>query len=169
MNRNLVCFDTQIVIWGMKEDAIPEQEHMIARATALIEKCQEDATKIIVPSIVVAELLSGASERESNQLLAALQKHFIVPPFDIQAAQYFAKLWRDKELREGLKNEGATRAEMKADCLIVATAVARGARYIYSHDPKLEKFGRGHIEVRGLPPPPPSQSTFLKDQEPPFG
>lgn len=163
MNRNLVCFDTQIVIWGIKREAIPDQEHMITRATALIEKCQENDTKIIIPSIVVAELLSGTLQRENNQLVTALQNYFIVPPFDIQAAQYFARLWRDKELREGLRNEGATRAEMKADCLIVATAVARGARCIYSHDPRLERFGQGHIAVRGLPPLPPSQSTFLQD------
>jgi hypothetical protein len=53
MNRRIVCFDTQVVIWGIKKEAIPEQEHMIARATALIEKCQEDDTKIIIPSITV--------------------------------------------------------------------------------------------------------------------
>ena len=40
---------------------------------------------------------------------------------------------------------------MKADYLIMATALAKGADCIYSEDAGLKKFAQGHINVRPLP------------------
>jgi len=130
---NLVCFDTQIIIWGVKRQATPGQEDNIDKA-----KCEKDGIDIMVPSVVVAEIL------------CALEPGLhIVPPFDTQAALHFAEMWRNKKQ---LKDEsGISRAEMKADYMITATAIARGAKCIYSQDAGLKKFAQDYIDVRPLP------------------
>jgi predicted nucleic acid-binding protein len=163
MKNSIVCLDTQIIIWGVKKQSTPDQSEMILRAEYLLEKLQSNGTKILVPSIVVAEILSGIDERKHNQFTQNMNKFFIVPPFDTQAAQHFAKMWMtNKSLRNTLSAEGITRSEMKADCLIVATAIARGCSCIYSHDDQLEKFARGHIDVKELPIIPAKQVELFK-------
>lgn len=39
---NLVCFDTHIIIWGIKKQATPGQEGNIEKAKDLIEMCEKD-------------------------------------------------------------------------------------------------------------------------------
>lgn len=65
---NLVCFDTQVLIWGVKREASENQEHMIARTQYLIEQCEEKKYKILIPSIVVGELLMGTDQQNTNKL-----------------------------------------------------------------------------------------------------
>ena len=57
MKNSIVCLDTQIVIWGVKKQSTPDQSEMILRAEYLLEKFLSSGTKILVPSIVVAEIL----------------------------------------------------------------------------------------------------------------
>lgn len=162
---NLVCFDTHILIWGVKQEAIPEQQEMILRAKHLIEKCEEQKKKILVPSIVVAELLIKVEPSKHERFIKLMEKRFIVPPFDVQAASYFAQIWQNnKQLRNSLMNDGVvTRKELKADSMIVATAVARKAWCIYSMDPHIKKFANGYVEVLDVPelPNEPTQLDLL--------
>ncbi len=163
MKNSIICLDTQIVIWGVKKQATPDQSEMILRAEYLLEKFQSNGTKILVPAIVVAEILAGIDERKHDQFTQSMNKFFIVPPFDTQAAQHFAKMWMaNKALRNKLSTKGITRSEMKADCLIVATAVARGCSCVYSHDDQLGKFAHGHIDVKELPTVPAKQVELFK-------
>ncbi|MBF0241005.1 MAG: PIN domain-containing protein [Desulfamplus sp.] len=147
---DIICFDTQIVIWAVKKEATAGQEEMIKKASYLLEKCQESKTEIIIPSIVVGELLSALPSDKHGAFINAL-KYFKIPPFDIQAAVIYAKMWQsNKALRKDEKNQGAKREEMKADCMIVATAKARGSSCIYSEDVRLRKFAEGHIKAAAL-------------------
>lgn len=50
---DLVCFDTQIIIWGVKRQATPGQEDNIDKAKYLINTCEENGIDIMVPSVVV--------------------------------------------------------------------------------------------------------------------
>lgn len=103
----------------------------------------------MVPSIVVAELLCNLDPKVHNDFNKLILRNFIVPPFDSQAALYFGKIWQQK--RQGHNKVGVSRAEMKADFMITATALARGAKCIYTEDIALQKFARDFIEVRPLP------------------
>lgn len=146
---DLVCFDTQIIIWGLKEEATDGQEVNIDKAKYLIDTCEKDGVDIIVPSIVVAELLCALDPSLHNDFRKQMHRRFIVPPFDTQAALHFAKIWREKYQ---FKDEyGISRTKMKADFMITATAIARGAKCIYSEDIKLKKFAQDYIDVRPLP------------------
>ena len=148
----IVCFDTNILIWGIKGEATPGQEEMISKAKNLIKNCQDEKKTIIIPSVVVAEVLPSLDPRDYNDFITLLKKNFIVPPFDTQAAAQFARMWRsNKGIRQEVMNQGVTRDEIKADCLILAIAVARGGWCIYTHDGPMKTFAQNYIEVRGLP------------------
>ncbi len=151
----LVCIDNHALIWGIREVFDEGQEEMVPRTKAFFEWCKSNKTMIMVPSIVVGELLTAIEPKDHLMVINLLENGFDVPPYDAKAAALFAKLWREKknsgvllEIREELQ---ATRQELKADCMIVATAITRNAEVIYSHDRKLKRFANGNIEVREIP------------------
>ncbi|NET33493.1 MAG: type II toxin-antitoxin system VapC family toxin [Cyanothece sp. SIO1E1] len=145
----LVCFDTHIIIWGVRGKATPGQEQNIYKAKYLISKCDEDGIKIMVPSVVVAEVLCALEPRLHSAVSELMHRQFIVPPFDTQAALHFAEMWRNR--KQPKDDSGISRAEMKADFMITAIAMARGAKCIYSEDVGLKKFAQDYINVRPLP------------------
>lgn len=146
---DLVCFDTHIIIWGVRGKATSGQENNIEKAKYLISKCEEDGIKIMVPSVVVAEFLCALESRLHSDVSELMHRRFIVSPFDTQAALYFAEMWRNK--KQTKDESGISRAEMKADYMITATAIARGAACIYSEDVGLKKFAQDYIDVKPLP------------------
>ena len=146
---DLVCFDTHIIIWGVRGKATRGQEENIEKAKYLIRKCEEDGIKIMVPSVVVAEVLCALEPRLHNAVSELMHRQFIVPPFDAQAALHFAEMWRNKKRPKD--ESGISRAEMKADYMITAIAIARGAKCIYSEDTGLKKFAQDYIDVKPLP------------------
>lgn len=152
----LVCIDTQILVWGVKQEANSEQDEMIGKAINFLEHLDENKVKVIVPAIVVAELLMPIPIKAQSSFMSLIQENFLIVPFDGAAAAHFAQIWQQnkdhnilEEVKAGFHN--ATRSEMKADYMIVATAVARRARCIYSNDGPLTKFAKGCIEVRRMP------------------
>jgi predicted nucleic acid-binding protein len=147
---NLVCFDTNIIIWGVKRQATPGQEENIEKAEFLISMCDENDIKIMVPAVVVAEILCALEPRFHGAVSELMQRRFIVLPFDTRAALHFADIWRNK--RQSRQESGMSRHEMKADFMITAIAVAGGASCIYSEDPGLKKFAQDYIDVKSLPP-----------------
>jgi predicted nucleic acid-binding protein len=146
---DLVCFDTQIIIWGVKKQATPGQEDNVDKAKYLISICERDKIEIIVPSVVVAEILCAIDPSLHNAFSELMHRRFIVPPFDTQAALHFAEMWRSK--KQIKDDSGIKRAEMKADFMIAATAMARGAKCIYSEDLGLKKFAQDYIDIKPLP------------------
>jgi hypothetical protein len=79
---DLVCFDTHIIIWGVRGRATSGQEDKIEKAKYLIGKCEKDNIKIIVPSVVVAEVLCALEPKLHNAVSELMHRKFIVPPFD---------------------------------------------------------------------------------------
>jgi|SRR5690554_1571011 len=150
-----IVFDTHILIWGIKEEAKPDQEEMIERTRQFIEQCLAKGTRILVPSVVVGELLTAVEMRSHVMTLNLLQSAFIVPPYDAAASAIFARLWQKKQESGAIdkirRELGATRQELKADCMIVATAVAQKADALYSHDAKLARFASDEIKILEVP------------------
>jgi predicted nucleic acid-binding protein len=151
----LVCIDNHALVWGVREYAGEGQEQMVPRTKAFFEWCKSNKIMIMVPSIVLGELLTAIEPEHHSMIINLLGNGFDIPPYDAKAAALFATLWREKknsglvsQIREDLQ---ATRQELKADCMIVATAISRNAEIIYSHDKKLKGFAKGSIEVREIP------------------
>ena len=153
---SLVVLDTQILIWAVKSEATPGQESMIEKAVrypAHLDKCQD---QIIIPSVVVSEFLANVPDEREAEVPKALEKRFMVIPFDTLAAVHAARVWRKNSaekpsLVQQLKAEGFKNAKIKADTQIIGTALARKAARITTHDDGLIKNAGGHIEAGPMP------------------
>jgi predicted nucleic acid-binding protein len=152
---DLVCLDTHILIWGIKEEASPERVEMIPRAKYLFSEFTKAHTKALIPSVVIGEFLLRIPASMHITVLNLMREIFITAPYDLQAAARFASLWQERSannLIKDLQDElQATRAELRADCMIVATAITHKASCIYSHDRKLKAFAGNAISVIELP------------------
>jgi hypothetical protein len=129
---------------------------MIPRAKYLFSELTRTQTKILIPSIVVGEFLLGIPLDMHGKILSNLgESGFITLPYDLQAAARFATLWKEREekgLIQKIKEEyEARRTQLRADCMIIATALAQNSSCIYSHDGRLRAFAGDAIHVYDLP------------------
>jgi predicted nucleic acid-binding protein len=154
----LVCFDTHMIIWGVQGlNAKPgREEERIEKAKYLISTCEENDVKIMVPSIVLSEVLCALHMNHHVKVAELMHRRFIVSPFDVQSAIQFARIWSNKK-----KITEISRHEMKADYMIIATALARKAECIYSEDKGLKNFAQDYIEIKSLPDLPNVQMKLL--------
>ena len=156
-----VCFDTNFMIWGIRRTASPGQEYCIDRARYVIERCQENGDKIIVPSIVLGELMVPIPDRDRGDFVRFMTAEgFIVMPFDSVAAVHFARMWASRPA-----NTGFSRNEMKADFMIAGIALASGCQKIYSNDAGLVQFASPYLSVLTIDDiaPPPEQTTIFDE------
>ena len=119
---------------------------------------------------MVAEFLAGVPKQRHTDLLEVLNRRFQIPPFDTRTAAVAAELWRDASernphLRAQVQEAfpGTERAKVKADLMILATALVRKADILYTNDGPLAKVATGRIEVRSLPPLRPKQTNLPLD------
>jgi predicted nucleic acid-binding protein len=129
---------------------------MIQRAKYLFREFTQAKTKVLIPSIVIGEFLLGIPSNMHGAFLSKLgEGGFRIAPYDLQAAARFAALWKGREERniiQKLKVDfEATRIQSRADCMIVATALAQKSSCIYSHDRRLKAFACDAIHVYKLP------------------
>ena len=119
---------------------------------------------MILPSVALAEYLTPIDLVHHKEVIAALTKRFIVPPFDVRCASLAASLFaQGKDLR--LRGKGDVRKTLRADSLIIATAVVHGARTLYTGDGDCRKLAAKvpRLEVKDLPDIPPDLFAFSGD------
>jgi hypothetical protein len=157
----LICFDNHVLIWGIKEQATEGQEDNIPKAKRFIGSLASDDI-VLIPSVVVAEYLIPIPVDKHAKILKMFNRNFFVAPFDARAASKFSQIWqtnKPSEIANKVISEQKTRAELRADSMIVAIAVAQKAECIYSHDKHVKNFAKGFIEVKEIPFIP-EQSTY---------
>lgn len=149
----LVCFDTHVLVWGIRGEATPGQEYMIERTRAFLQQLDQTGTRVIIPTIVIGEFLLAHPVEEHYKVTALFQQHFMVVPYDLRAAKLFADLWRQEQQRlsEMRSQFGSTRVALIADLMIAATAMAAGAACIYSEDQRMRNFVSRAIDVLPIP------------------
>ena len=131
------------------------------RIETLIEKLEEEKSKIIIPTPVISELLVHAGD-EIGSILDVIQKRavFSVEPFDQIAAIEVAFMARqDHDNRKNRQDKNVTLAKIKYDRQIIAIAKVHGASTIYSDDEHIHARVIGmNIEAIRLADLPVSQS-----------
>ena len=143
-----VCFDTQILIWGVQRTSKPSQADMIKRTETLLKQLDRNKTRIVVPSIALGEFLLGIPLEQHMATVAIFKKRFMVAPYDAQAAEIFVQLWNSYNNQTHQDNEEKpSRTFLRADAMIVATAIARDVDTIYTDDPWFEKFAGLSVHV----------------------
>lgn len=148
---SLVCLDTMIMVWGVHQTSKPTQAHEIRKAIALLEQLEREKVNILIPTVALGEFLIKIPTEHHLTTINQFTRRFLLAPYDAQTASVFATIWANKNPEIAELIEDIPRATLRADCMIVATAVARNADCIYSHDPGLKKFADGYIEVCELP------------------
>ena len=161
-----VCIDSHLIIWGIKKEASKGQEHMIEKAENFFKYMDSERIEIILPSIVVAVILSPETAEKRTEYLRVLTKSFRICDFDLLSAKKYAELLHVKlpDIKEYRTNNSIRNDKMKFDYAIVATAIVNNASCIYSYDPHLSKFANGIIEIKEIPPIP-KQSVIDFEQE----
>lgn len=86
---SLICFDTHVLIWGIKEEAKEGQEDRIPLTKRFIDKLSAD-DNVLIPSIVMAEFLIPIPSKQHAMVINLFKKKFIIAPFDALAASKFA-------------------------------------------------------------------------------
>jgi predicted nucleic acid-binding protein len=156
--------DSQIFVWGIKGQASESQEHRIEEARNFIDWLSSNDFKILLPTPLMAELLSAVPKSEQGPIKSLFDKSFIIAPFDAIAAEKCGELinlcLKDEKNIEYKKVHSVPRNEIKFDCMLIAIAITRMAKKVYSNDPHLKKFANGQIEVLDMPIVPVQQKLF---------
>jgi predicted nucleic acid-binding protein len=150
---NIICIDTHVAIWGIKNQCEPHDIDKLERARLFFEELDKKKIQVLIPTIVIAEILVKEPFEKQVVFVDTISKNFLVGNLDIPVAMEYARLLR--------KNEGATidtleqdkirKDKMKFDHVVIATAIIHGANCIYSYDDGLKKFASGIIEVKEIP------------------
>src|SRR5688572_26461735 len=156
----ICCIDTNIFIHGIKQNS--GQQELIDRASYLFNWIDQNKHQVLIPSIVIAEVLSAEPLEKYPVYLDIINKGFQIANFDSRAASQYGIMFMNRidELKKIADENGIDKQKMKTDHLIIASAVAYGADRIYSHDPGLKIFGQKYIDVYDLPKIP-DQQQFL--------
>lgn len=159
----LVCLDTNILIWAIKEESTPGQEDLITKSTAFLQHLEDKEKKILLPTVVLTEFLFRLPVESHKTVMNLLSQNYFVAPFDELSALMYAKIWNDqehKEIEKDLKDSGVSTRTITADRMIVATAVAHEAECIYSHDTGLRKCATGFCDAYDIPTIPQQGNLF---------
>lgn len=144
-----VAVETNVLIWGVKNQCTPGQESMKKRARQLLRVLEQEEASIIVPAISIAELMAPMSEAQRGRFLQVMEARFVCAPFNTRAASIAAKLWHEHKALP--KKQQLTRTVLKADVFIIASAFAAGARVFYSHDAKCRALADKIMIAHDLP------------------
>lgn len=162
----LICFDTPVVIWGVQGVADGSRSFMVERTKRYIESLAGSRTRVMIPSVVAAEYLTGfSSEAERAAQIVKLERFFFVPPLDAPAATLAATL--ADNVTTSVPRPPGWRQSLKADCYIVATAIVHGAATVVTSADECRIFTRiasGRIKVIEVPSVP-KQGNLLSDDD----
>ncbi|MEO1163293.1 MAG: PIN domain-containing protein [Chloroflexota bacterium] len=153
---SVISLDTQLLYWAIIQRPPMGHEHVLGQVTRFLKWTVDNEHKVIVPSIVLSELLIGVPYDKQKYVLAQVTAHYRIVPFDLKASAVFAKMRRDhliKHRLDDLLNPDilhATRGALKADIMIIATAIAHGADILYSYDDKLRRLADSYITARNF-------------------
>ncbi|MBL8114456.1 MAG: PIN domain-containing protein [Acidobacteria bacterium] len=149
-----ICLDTNIITWGILEKCTEGQEALVAQARRFVESLDRAKTRAMIPSIVLAELLQGLPLERHEAFVRPISRRFFIAPFDAAAALAFGKLQKERESDgtiRSIREAGRSRDQVKADIMIVATAMSHGASAIYSHDDDVRRIAGRRIAVLRMP------------------
>jgi len=153
----MVVFDTSFLALAFDLNANPpidpNTDELLtecqSRIEHLIKTLSKAKTRVLIPTPVMAEYLVRAGLDKDKRLAELTSSRvFVVAPFDIRAAVECASIEDADHARLRVVPESESKAKVKFDRQIIATAIARGATTIYTGDFKLAtRARRNNLEV----------------------
>ena len=148
----IVCFDTNIFSYVFRVSR-DKNEEKIKQADFLLENIKNDKSIIAIPTIVLGELAYFIDDSKIQSFFEAIQKFYIIFPYDQTSACFYRKIARE---RRDVQTENP-RWSKSADLKIISTALAHGASCLYSEDQGMATLAQGFLPVHPLPQLPPQQ------------
>lgn len=74
----MVCLDTHVLIWGIKEEASPGQEDMVQRAKSYIKYLVDRGVGLMVPAPVVAEAMIRGKVDQLRTIRTIIERSFFL-------------------------------------------------------------------------------------------
>lgn len=174
----MVVFDTSTLVLAFDENANPPTDPTTgkllsecpARIDYLIESLSKAKTRVLIPTPVMAEYLVRAGiDRDKRLAELTSSRVFVIAPFDIRAAVECAGIEDADHVRVRSIPESETKAKVKFDRQIIATAIVRNATVIYTGDTGLASRARRNnmkvVMTWELPLPPPNPQFELQYEE----
>lgn len=145
----MICFDTQVLIWGVQGYATPGQEQMIERIKRYIEHLERQHEAVAIPAPALFEYLLGFEPKDLPTQSQVVERGFMVLPLDIPSVHVAAELLGNTAAMQQLKVDyQGRRQKLRVDAMIVAIAIAHKADKIVSGDQThFQRFAQGRIEV----------------------
>ena len=148
----IICFDTNMMIWGVRGMASPGQEEMVVRAKRYLEFLEKSKHRVIIPAPVFAEYLVFYSDAEREQQGTEFERHFRVMPYDYHAAKVAARISHDRPRLEAIQDEfGKSRQAISVDVQVIAIAAANKADVLIAHDGSMRKLAEGIVTAVDIP------------------
>lgn len=159
----MIAIDAMVLVYA---GIVPQKHHddsnslreLQVRSKILLHM-NRDKT-VVLPTIAVAEVLAPVPSRDKGKIISALSDSFVLADFNIQAASIASGLWANhKKLPDNQQYKNRT--VLKADCMIVASAMSVGATEFYTSDKRCRKLANLVIKGCDLPTDDPDD-MFLK-------
>jgi predicted nucleic acid-binding protein len=155
---SLNALDTNVLIHSSRP--LRDTHPLAHPARELVRSLKAEAKnqRIIVPSVVIAEYLTGIPSEKRTKVLSEMQNWIHIAPFDMKGAAIAADLMQEVlKLRKSGDPEisSVNRQCLKADVEVMATSIAHGAKVLYTTE--VEKFAKivgGKISIKSIEEPP---------------
>ncbi len=149
----MICLDTTPLIWGVQGIADKSQTGMIARTKRYLRFLRSVNERIIVPTPVMIEYLSGFPAEEQAAQIAILESQFRLPGLDAPAAAIAGMLNAQKSVIQKVRRESdESRQALKIDVEIIAIAIAQKASCIITNNVKeFTALAQERIPIRPVP------------------
>ena len=86
----IVCLDTNIVIWGILGQGKAEDELKREKAVNLLEMLQQQNDRVLIPTIVLAEVVAKVSPPDRAEVVSKLSSACEIVPLDAGSAMEFS-------------------------------------------------------------------------------
>ena len=149
----IVAIDSQTLVWAVRKQGTAEE---LVRAKWLFEELEVANAQVLIPTVVIAEYLVPTDKKHHPSIIEAVNRRFLIKPFDIECASLAAELFKvGKPMR--VQGQPLGREVLRADTLIIATAKVHKAKIFYTDDASCRKLANTIMDARPLP----SQSPNL--------
>ena len=163
MAEELLCIDTNVMIWGiLKNGKTEEEKHMIQKASSFFSNGFNEGKTFAISVITFSEFMTGIPAAERDPFIELISKNFILLPFSENAALKCADIFREQFPKVKSAYHGK-RGILRPDIQILASAVVFGDGNIklITEDKAFQELAAKYISVSGLPEPPPEQAMLF--------
>lgn len=161
MPDELLCIDTNVMIWGILQNGKTEKEkRMIEKASVFFENGFNEGKVFGISIISFSEFMVRIPPDMRDCYIELISKNFVLLPFSEDAALKAADIFRDKYIKMRTAYHGV-RGILRQDIQILASAVVFGNVKLITEDIPLRELAESYIPVSGLPEPPAEQGLLF--------